>query len=99
MVFESNTPLVPCQRLAIFVDGWNFKYATYDAFGMQVDFKKLLDYFSHGSILLRAYYYTGEWDDEAIEHYINLTDPPDPQGKKEELISQRDGFQIPLFLY
>lgn len=90
MTLEASTRLVPCLRLAIFVDGWNFKYATYDAFGMQVDFKKLLDYFSQGSILLRAYYYTGEWDDEAIDHYLGLTEPPDPQGKKEELISQRD---------
>jgi len=85
-----SSEYIPGQRIAIFVDGWNFKYATYDSFGIQVDFKKMLDYFSKGSILLRAYYYTGEWNDEAIDHYIDLTNPSNQDDKKAELTSQRD---------
>lgn len=62
-------------RTAIFVDGWNFKYATYDAFGINVDFIKLLNFLSEGSILIRAYYYTGEWTVETIDQYVKWSSP------------------------
>ena len=90
MTQKSLQGAILSQRVAMFVDGWNFKYATYDAFGIQVDFKKMLDHFASGSILVRAYYYTGEWDDEAIGHYIDLVSPADPEAKRAELTSQRE---------
>ncbi|HHX10137.1 MAG TPA: NYN domain-containing protein [Firmicutes bacterium] len=76
-------------RIAIFVDGWNFKYATYDAFGIQVDFIKLLNYLSQGSILIRAYYYTGEWTVESIDQYVKLASTDDPETLREDLENQR----------
>lgn len=81
---------VPFQRLAIFVDGWNFKCAAYDALGIRVDFIKILEYFSQNSILIRAYYYTGEWDDGGIMQFIRLTNPADPAAKKLEMEHQRE---------
>ena len=79
----------PLTKLAVFVDGWNFKYATYDSFGIHVDFIKLLDYLKKDSILIRAYYYTGEWTTDSIEQYVKLTSPPDPLALREELENQR----------
>lgn len=79
----------PASRLAFFVDGWNFKYATYDSFGIHVDFVKLLEILSKDSILIRAYYYTGEWTADSIEQYVKLTNSPDPQAVREELDAQR----------
>lgn len=79
----------PASRLAFFVDGWNFKYATYDSFGIHVDFVKLLEILSKDSILIRAYYYTGEWTTDSIEQYVKLTNSPDPQAVREELDAQR----------
>ncbi|HHY35369.1 MAG TPA: NYN domain-containing protein [Firmicutes bacterium] len=76
-------------RLAIFVDGWNFKYATHDAFGVNIDFVKLLEYLSKDSFLIRAYYYTGEWTTDTIEQYIRIMAPADPQAMREELEGQR----------
>jgi len=78
----------PASRLAFFVDGWNFKYATYDSFGIHVDFVKLLEILSKDSILIRAYYYTGEWTTDSIEQYVKLTNSPDPQAVREELDAQ-----------
>jgi uncharacterized LabA/DUF88 family protein len=90
---ELRPPLgvMPVERIAIFIDGTNFKYATYDAFGIRVDFAKLLAFFSKNAILLRAYYYTGEWDDSAITQFLRLTEPPDPAAKRLEMERQRDG--------
>ncbi len=79
----------PHARLGVFVDGWNFKYATYDAFGIHVDFVKLLEYLAGGSILIRAYYYTGEWTTDTIDQYVKLSSQPDPQNLKDDLENQR----------
>lgn len=79
----------PASRLAFFVDGWNFKYATYDSFGIHVDFIKLLETLKKDSILIRAYYYTGEWTTDSIEQYVKLTSPQDPQAVREDLDAQR----------
>jgi len=85
-VEEKYTPMA---RIAVFIDGWNFKYSTYDAFGIQVDFVKLLKYLTEGSILIRAYYYTGEWTTDSIDQYVKLSSTPDEQSLKEELEGQR----------
>jgi uncharacterized LabA/DUF88 family protein len=90
MVSRPSAGAASFERIAIFIDGWNFKYATYDAFGLQVDYVKLLEYFCKNAILLRSHYYTGEWDDSAIEHFVKLAKPHDLEGKKAELRSQRD---------
>ena len=88
MVTRPPVGIMPFERIAIFVDGWNFKYATFDSFDMRVDFTKFLDYFRQNSILLRSYYYTGEWDASAIEWYIRLTQPENPEARKKELEDQ-----------
>lgn len=81
----------PPQRVAIFIDGWNFRYATYESFGLRVDYTKLLRYLADGAILVRAYFYTGEWDDGAIARYARLTSAADPLTKQREMETQRDG--------
>lgn len=81
----------PHQRVAIFIDGWNFRYATYESFGLRVDYTKLLRYFAESAILVRAYFYTGEWEDSAISRYVRLSNSPDPQAKQREMEQQRDG--------
>jgi uncharacterized LabA/DUF88 family protein len=83
--------VVPVERIAIFIDGTNFKHATFDAFAMRVDFSRLLEYFSRSAILLRAYYYTGEWDDWAITQFLRLSEPADPVAERQEMERQRDG--------
>jgi len=88
MVTRPPVGIVPFERIAIFIDGWNFKYATFDSFGIRVDFTRFLDYFRQNAILLRAYYYTGEWDTSAIEWYIRVTQPEDSEAKKKELEEQ-----------
>ncbi|MET0395832.1 MAG: NYN domain-containing protein [Longimicrobiaceae bacterium] len=81
----------PFQRVAIFIDGWNFRYATYESFGLRVDYTKLLRHFSESAILVRAYFYTGEWEDSAISRYVRLSNSPDPVTKQREMEQQRDG--------
>ena len=48
------------ERVAIFIDGWNFSKATYEGLGIRVDFRKLLRVLARERTLLRAYYYIGE---------------------------------------
>jgi len=88
MVTRPPVGIVPFERIAIFIDGWNFKCATFDSFNLRVDFTRFLDYFRQNAILLRAYYYTGEWDDSAIDWYIRSTQPADPDAKRRELEDQ-----------
>lgn len=88
---QGHPGVAPYQRVAIFIDGWNFRYATYESFGLRVDYTKLLRYFSESAILVRAYFYTGEWDDSAISRYVRLTAPADPYTKQREMEQQRDG--------
>jgi len=81
-----NSEIVrPQSRLAVFVDGWNFKYATYDSFGIHVDFVRLLEILAKDSILIRAYYYTGEWTTDSIDQYVRLSNSPDPVALRDEL--------------
>lgn len=59
-------------KKAAFIDGRNFKYATYDSLGIKVDFKKFLDVLSLNAYLIRAYYYSGIWTEESIRAFIRL---------------------------
>ena len=88
---DSRRPIgiLPFERIAIFIDGWNFKCATYDGLQFRVDFAKLLRYFSQKAILLRAYYYTGEWTEDSIDWYVKLRGFSNPEEKKKEILSQK----------
>lgn len=66
-------------KRAIFIDGSNFKYATFKALGFKVDFNKLLEVLSKGAYLLRAYYYSGIWTEESIRAFIRLKNEADSQ--------------------
>ncbi len=68
---ENSTPAA---RVAIFIDGPNFKHAAYDSFGIRVDYAKLLDVFSRNEILLRAHYYSGEISNETIDQLVRIGD-------------------------
>ncbi len=84
-----SDPTHGASRIAVFVDGWNFKYATYDSFSIHVDFVKLLKTLVKDDILIRAYFYTGEWTTDSIEQYVKLSGNPDPVGLREDLEGQR----------
>lgn len=60
------------ERVAIFIDGWNFAKATYEGLGIRVDFRRLLATLTADRTLLRAYYYIGEWTEDAYAHLQNL---------------------------
>ena len=57
---ERRMGVVPFEKIAIFIDGWNIARATRDHLGKEIDFRKLLDFFSRDAFLLRAFYYIGE---------------------------------------
>ncbi len=85
--------IAPFERIAIFIDGWNFKCATYDGLRFKVDYLKLLDYFCQNAILLRAYYYTGEWTEDAIDWFVKLKNYPNPEERKRDIREQKVGEQ------
>lgn len=59
------------ERVAIFVDGWNFNRTVRDCFGdITIDYKKLLKWFSGDSYLVAAYYYTGDTGEEAQAQFF-----------------------------
>jgi uncharacterized LabA/DUF88 family protein len=60
------------ERVAIFIDGWNFAKATYEGLGIRVDFKRLLTTLTGGRTLLRAYYYIGEWSEDSYAQLQTL---------------------------
>jgi uncharacterized LabA/DUF88 family protein len=106
---HGNRPFVPRplqnrnvshERVAIFIDGWNFAKATYEGLGIRVDFKRLLSTLAGGRTLLRAFYYIGEWTPEnyAMVHDLrrarlglDVSEPPDPN-EAERKRMQQQGF-------
>jgi len=50
-------------RVALFIDGANF-FAAAKALHIDIDYERLLNYFSQTGYLVRAYYYTAVQDDE-----------------------------------
>jgi uncharacterized LabA/DUF88 family protein len=88
------------ERVAIFIDGWDFAKATYEGLGIRVDFKRLLARLTGGRILVRARYYIGEWTDDSFGLLQNLrrarvvdgvvyqTDPAEAERKR----IQQQGF-------
>ena len=103
------------ERLAIFIDGWNFAKATYDGLGIRVDFKRLLSTLSADRTLLRAIYYIGEWPEDTSRlrrpaGLEGLSPLPDAQEAERRRMHQhgfirmlnRNGYQVvkrPLHAY
>ena len=66
-------------RIALFIDGSNL-YAAARALGFDVDYKKLLEYFSGKGHLVRALYYTALIEDQEYSPIRPLVDWLDYNG-------------------
>jgi uncharacterized LabA/DUF88 family protein len=69
----------PQERVALFIDGSNL-YATARALTFDIDYKRLYDYFSKNSKLIRAYYYTALVEDQEYSPIRPLIDWLDYNG-------------------
>lgn len=63
--------MVPWERVCIFIDGSNLYYAAKKV-GIQIDFRRLLEYFTRDAILLRAFYYTALSDEPQFQWLRDL---------------------------
>ncbi|HET9147878.1 MAG TPA: NYN domain-containing protein [Acetobacteraceae bacterium] len=63
----------PQEKSALFIDGANL-YAASRSLGFDVDYRRLLDYFSSRTNLIRAYYYSALLDTEEYSPLKPLTD-------------------------
>lgn len=60
----------------MFIDGWNLARVTKDYLGKEVDFRKLLNYFTRNAFVLRVFYYIGEKitpEEEAVKQKRFIT--------------------------
>jgi len=73
MYFYSN------ERIALFIDGSNL-YAAAKSIGFDIDYKRLLEFFSGQSNFIRAYYYTALIDDQEYSPIRPLVDWLDYNG-------------------
>ena len=85
------------ERVAIFIDGWNFAKATYEGLGIRVDFKRLLSVLTGDRTLLRALYYIGEWTE--LEGGRELPDHIESERKRQQQqgfirMLNRNGYQV-----
>lgn len=84
--------IVPFARVAVFVDGAHFEYIRRGAklqwqFSDEIDWGNLLHELTENAQLLRAYYYAGEWTDDAIRdqvEYLRRANTPEEKVKEEE---------------
>ena len=67
------------ERVAIFIDGPNL-YNAARALGFDIDYKRLLEYFSKKGRLIRAFYYTALLDDQEYSPIRPLIDWLDYNG-------------------
>ncbi|MBL6951458.1 MAG: NYN domain-containing protein [Alphaproteobacteria bacterium] len=67
------------ERIALFIDGSNL-YAAARALGFDIDYKKLLEYFSGRGYLVRALYYTALIEDQEYSPIRPLVDWLDYNG-------------------
>ncbi len=67
------------ERIAIFIDGSNL-YLTARNLGLEIDYRKLKDFFSEQGRLLRAFYYTAIADDQDYSPIRPLIDWLDYNG-------------------
>lgn len=69
----------PAERVGLFIDGSNL-YASARALGFDIDYKRLHQYFSNQSNLVRAYYYTALLDEQEYSPIRPLVDWLDYNG-------------------
>ena len=69
----------PQERVALFIDGANL-YATARALGFDIDYKRLLEWFSGKTNLVRAFYYTALIEDQDYSPIRPLVDWLDYNG-------------------
>ncbi len=69
----------PQERIGIFIDGSNL-YAAARALNFDIDYKRLLEYFSSEGRLIRAFYYTALFDDQEYSPIRPLVDWLDYNG-------------------
>ncbi len=69
----------PYERIALFIDGSNL-YAAARALGFDVDYKKLLEFFSGRGYMVRALYYTALIEDQEYSPIRPLVDWLDYNG-------------------
>jgi len=64
---ERPIGVIPFERIAIFIDGWNLAIQSRDYLKKEIDFRKLLNYFKREGFVLRAFYYIGEEVEEGLK--------------------------------
>jgi uncharacterized LabA/DUF88 family protein len=64
---------IPQERTALFIDGANL-YAATRSLGFDIDYRRLLDFFSTKTTLVRAYYYSALLETEEYSPLKPLTD-------------------------
>jgi len=70
---ERPIGIVPFEKVAIFIDGWNLGRTAKDYLNKEIDFRKLINFFSREAFLLRAFYYIGEEvEEDAREKQIKF---------------------------
>jgi len=69
----------PEERIALFIDGSNL-YNAARSLGFDIDYKRLLEYFSTKGRLIRAFYYTALLDDQEYSPIRPLVDWLDYNG-------------------
>ena len=69
----------PFERIALFIDGSNL-FAAAKALGFDIDYKKLLEFFSGRGYLVRALYYTAVIEDQEYSPIRPLVDWLDYNG-------------------
>ena len=71
--------IYPDERIGLFIDGANL-HNTLKLLNLELDYRKVLDYFSKGGRLIRANYYTAMWDDQDYSALRPLVDWLDYNG-------------------
>ncbi len=69
----------PEERIALFIDGSNL-YNAARSLGFDIDYKRLLEYFSSKGRMIRAFYYTAVLDDQEYSPIRPLVDWLDYNG-------------------
>jgi uncharacterized LabA/DUF88 family protein len=72
-------PFYPAERVGLFIDGSNL-YASARTLGFDIDYKRLHQYFSNQTNLVRAYYYTALLDEQEYSPIRPLVDWLDYNG-------------------
>ena len=74
-----STRFYPGERIALFIDGSNL-YAAARALNFDIDYKRLLEFFTEKGKLMRAYYYTALMENEEYSPIRPLVDWLDYNG-------------------